>query len=80
MRKDHSRKDYLANLTNFKNSLISLQIYCLFLPCFYKFMVVGVTGANGAIVQRQSVAYKSGPENVIIQNQDMAVNVVVETE
>ena len=43
-------------------------------------MVVGVTGTNGAIVQKQSMAYKSGLENVIIQNQDMAVNLAVETE
>ena len=45
--------------------IISVYVGCLFIfPCLYKFMVVGVTGRNGAIAQRQSVAYKSGPENV----------------
>ena len=43
-------------------------------------MVVGVNGAHGVSVLRQSVAYKQGLENVQIQNQQMVGNIAMEPE
>ena len=37
-------------------------------------MVVGVIGASGAIVQRVSMAYKWGPDNVWIQSLNLVEN------
>ena len=56
-------KHILLEWCQFRNNQL-LRRLSTFFSCLYKFMVVGVTGAIGAIVQRQSMAYKSGPENV----------------
>ena len=43
-------------------------------------MVAGVTGAYGVSVLRQSVEYKQGLENVLIQSQHMVERNAVEAE
>ena len=43
-------------------------------------MVAGVNGAYGVSVRRQSVVYKQGLENVIIQSQHVVERNVLEPE
>ena len=59
-------------------------MYCKIIDCFHllfcKLMVAGVSGAFGVSVLRQSVVYKQGLENVIIQNQHMVERNAMEPE
>ena len=43
-------------------------------------MVAGVNGASGVSVLRQSVVYKQGLENAVIQSQHMVEIIVMEPE
>lgn len=43
-------------------------------------MVIGTNGAYGVAVLKQSVAYKQGLENALIQSQHMVGNNVMEPE
>ena len=43
-------------------------------------MAVGANGAYGVSVLRQSVAFKQGHENVLIQNQHLVGNTAMEPE
>ena len=43
-------------------------------------MVIGTNGAYGVAVLKQSVAYKQGLENALIQSQHMVGNNVLEPE
>ena len=60
---------------------VPIVVLTLFLSHIqYKLTVVGVNGANGVSVLRQSVAFKQGQENVLIQNQHMVGNTAMEPE
>ena len=54
------------------------------IDCFHlllcKLMVAGVNGAYGVSVLRQSVGYKQGLENVLIQSQHLVERNAVEAE
>ena len=43
-------------------------------------MVAGANGANGVSVLRQSVAYKQGQENVLVQSQHVVERPAMEPE
>ena len=59
-------------------SIFFAYVSVFYFPC--KLMVVGVNGADGVSVLRQSVAYKQGLENVLIQSQHMVENIAMELE
>ena len=57
---------------------------CNIIDCFhcvlFKLMVAGVNGAYGVSVLRQSMVYKEGLENVLIQSQHMVERNAMEPE